>query len=375
MFGEPQMKPTIRWTLLVAAFLLIGLNGCDKKEKNETPAEETEQGASAEATDDAAAAPEAEAPGTEENAAPVDGAEESASPFGEAAKVELLDAGSEPRRAIRYDLAKFEPVIVRFTVQTSSKVTAGDQPAREISLPEMTLDIAMKQPTIQADGNARVEFELIQIQYQADEEDPQSQMMAQMMSQQLGSFEYSGHYIINPRGQVVDGAIKMDESNPQIAQMSENIEQSLQQITNAFPEEPVGKGARWSVDQAFGDSIPFELEQSTIYEITAIDGDRITLKTTVAQEAEAQVFEDDSMPEGSRVELEEFKTDGSGETVLTLSSLAPKGELTIHMLMAMKGMLQGEEEQSMRTEMTMKMSMDKAPDDVKLPEDDAPAGE
>lgn len=362
------MKSSVRWTLLFASFLLVTPIGCKKDEASgtdeqgaEVTGEESPEAAvAADPSGEDEAAAGDEAPSEESEAA--EGADdEDGNPFGITSSVELLEQGSEPRRELRYDLAAIEATTVRFTMLTSSSVTAGEQGQREMALPKMTIDLAMKNPTMQDDGNLRVDFELLDIAYEATGDDQQSQMMAQMMEQQLGSFEYSGHYTLNARGQVIDGEINMDDTNPQIAQMSENIEQSLQQITTAFPEEAVGVGATWKVNQNYGEALPFELDQNVVFEILSIDGNKITLKTTIDQSAEAQTIRDESMPEGTSVELEEFKTDGSGEIEFALDSLTPEGQLTVNMTMAMKGTMPGQGEQSMRTEMTMEMTMGAAP--------------
>jgi hypothetical protein len=386
------MKLHTRIALLIAALFLVAPIGCDKKqeESDEAAAEQTEgsaeEGAEGEAGDEEAAAEEqaADDSAAEDEEASANaqqeqaGEEEEGNPFGITSTVELVEQGSQPRQQLRYKLDEIEEAIVRFTMVTSSKMTAGPQQQREVELPKMTLDIAMTNPTMQDDGNLRVEFELLGIAYEPSGDGQQAQMMARMMEQQLGDFEYSGHYIINERGQVLDGDINMDDSNPQVAQMSQNIEQSLQQVTTAFPEEAVGVGAKWKVNQNLGEALPFELKQNVVFEVLEIGGDKVTLKTTIDQSADAQTVEDASMPEGTNLELEEFTTQGSGEITFSLASLTPVGDLTIDMTMAMKGNMPQQGEQSMRTEMHMEMTMDEAPEDVTMnsgSEEEAPAQE
>jgi hypothetical protein len=85
----------------------------------------------------------------------------------------------------------------------------------------------------------------------------------------------------------------------------------------AFPEEPVGIGARW---QEFDEveKNGFRVLQTTEHTLVRRDGDRLEIVTTVTQQPLSNVMQGEGMPAGTRAELSHFTSTGFGGSTCDL---------------------------------------------------------
>jgi hypothetical protein len=92
------------------------------------------------------------------------------------------------------------------------------------------------------------------------------------------------------------------------------MKDSLANVQMLLPEEPVGVGAQWEVKQKVN-SQGMNMDQTTTYTLAAVNGDILTIKGVVAQQAGKQKISNPTMPQ---VKMDVSKFSGSGRTSVTL---------------------------------------------------------
>ena len=95
--------------------------------------------------------------------------------------------------------------------------------------------------------------------------------------------------------------------------------QAMQQIGAPLPIEEVGQGARWTYTTKLNQG-GVRLKQVASYKLISLEGNKLVLKAKVKQRAPKQKL---AAPGGVKVELLKLKSDGAGNTTMTLDQLAP----------------------------------------------------
>lgn len=242
----------MRWSILILVTLLS--LGCTKKEPAASP-EPADPAAEAAAE----AAPEAKAimddptMATDFNLAdlpplpPELGGETPA--VDAAANVLMMQTGSEPRRALRYDLAVGSEQKV--TVELGMKIDAivallrTGKPLQTYAH-DLTLRANKKK---NPDGSVRVTFHV-------DATRPvfPTGMVEEVPAEQAAAVQKAhairGSYVLGARGQVSEfQAVKQADGEPAAPGKVDAFRWAIQQLTPVLPEEPVGQGAQWKVHE------------------------------------------------------------------------------------------------------------------------------
>ncbi len=110
--------------------------------------------------------------------------------------------------------------------------------------------------------------------------------------------------------------------DPQMRQSMESGRQAMEQLSAPLPEEPVGIGARWQVEQLV-DQNGLELKQKIVYQLVELEGKRASLKATITQTGDPQVTSLPNLPPGFTAELLSHSGAGSGRVELHLGRLEP----------------------------------------------------
>ncbi len=230
------------------------------------------------------------------------------------AEVELLDQGESPRIELRIQLDEGEQKATITQKQTISQSGIVGLPSDPIALAYAT-EMAI---TITKDGNNFTALsEVIDIVPVDETNELAAQIIPTLKTQIVG---VSTTVTLDPTGQIV-GEPKLtgiDNVEPQVAQMMEQINDAG--LTAPLPVEAVGEGAKWRVTQDI-EVAGIEIEQTTTYEITAIDGNTITIKTVATQAVEeGSVIQE----QGQELTIKEWDSDATGEMQLDLTKVFPR---------------------------------------------------
>ncbi|MHC4537188.1 MAG: hypothetical protein ACYS6K_24845, partial [Planctomycetota bacterium] len=161
--------------------------------------------------------------------------------------VKLLDAGAEPRTALRYKFQanQSEKIVMEMSMAMAMETGGQKQPETQVPVTQMTMTIDSKE--VSAEGNLHYEFELEQVEVLP--KPGINPAMVNAMKQKTSSMQgMRGSATVTSRGFTKDNEIKLPAGiDPQMKQSIDNMKQSMNQMSAPLPEEPVGIGARWQV--------------------------------------------------------------------------------------------------------------------------------
>lgn len=236
-----------------------------------------------------------------------------------APQVKLISAGGEPRKALRLHPAVGDKQSLTLTMKMEMDMGAATGGMPPMKLPEMKFgtDATIRSITPNGDITFGLLFTESGIVGDPDPSNPMSAMMADGMATLKGS---TATCTMSDRGTMISQSFKVSENAaPMVRQSFEQSKESFSQIT--LPEEAVGVGAKWEVKEK-KTTQGMTLDQTSTFEITAIEGDILTLRTTLNQHAANQKIENPAMP-GMKMDLTKLTSEGSGTGKVDLSKAMP----------------------------------------------------
>jgi len=272
------------------------------------------------------------------------------------ARIKLLDPGSEPRSVLRFHPKVGDKHTLNMLLKMGMGVKMGDTEAPQMKLPRMSMAMDVTVTDISQDGDIGYEMQVSDAGV-ADDPDATPAVAAAMKSSLANFKGASGKGTMSNRGVSETSELKLPaNADPQTKQVMDSMKESISSSTVPLPEEAVGPGAKWEVKQkrkAQGLSI----DETVTYELASLDKDRLTAKSTIAQEAAHQKIENPSMP-GIKIDLDKMTAAGTGNFTLDLSQMVPvEGNADIHSDMSM-GMGAGAQKQSMAMKMDVSVSLE-----------------
>lgn len=259
--------------------------------------------------------------------------------------VELLDAGAEPRQAIRLTP---EAGSVQHSTMVMNMSTSARAPGQEpfvLEVGPITMEVTNEIVDVADNGDITFSqtFDDVTV-------DGPAEVVAQMQPiyDNLIGFEFGG--TINAVGFLVEGDLDLPSvGDPTLDQTLGEVTEQMAGSFAAVPVEPIGVGASWRV--------PMELEAGGLtissdshFELVEIDGSELTLEVSQTQSADPT-----EMAAGVRVES--VDGEASGQTQVRTDQLLPASsetEMTQRMVMTIEqGGQTREVEQRMRMTMTL----------------------
>jgi hypothetical protein len=238
--------------------------------------------------------------------------------------VKLLEPGAEPRKPLRLHPKPGDEQTVTLTVETTVERPEGQGPAAALKVPTMMTTIASTVKEVSPDGD--ISYQNVITDAGAGPESagapPGVGAALNAAFANLKGLTTSG--VLSDRGfsKRMEHALEGDSARkdgsakpfPAAARLLQGqMEQSMTMLTTPLPEEQVGVGAKWEVtmtDAASGNNA------KAIYQVIAIDGDRVTAKVEIAVSA--------SLPEQmKRPDAGKMKIDGNGDLTIDLTRIIP----------------------------------------------------
>jgi hypothetical protein len=265
--------------------------------------------------------------------------------IGELARITMLSPGAEPRKPLRYVVAKDYKGHMDMDMTMSMAMSMAGQSMPPMALPTMRIGADMAVTAVGATGDITYSLafsgmDLVTAQGQAP--DPNMAAMFAPLSEEFKKI--SGTATVTNRGVTRESKLDISKiTNPALTQTMGSVTNSLNSMSTPFPEEAVGLGAKWEVRQAM-DSGGVTIFQKVTCELTAYDGKSVTLKMTLEQTAPSQPVKNPSMP-GMDMMLDSMTGSGSGTMTTAFDSLVPSSDMTMKsaMSMSMSGQTMGVE--------------------------------
>lgn len=236
---------------------------------------------------------------------------------------ELLDAGEEPRQVLRF---AFGPGSTTVDVVVDLDVTQDGGEPVVLDLPPIRQRLRLTTAAPEADGNVPIDLEV-----EAAAVDGAStlseQERASVDEELSGIVGLRGAGSIDQRGRVVDFAYDApDDLDPALSSVIDGLSDQVASLVAPVPDEPVGVGARWRATtnaSVGGASVPI----TTVFEITAIDGDDITYSSTSEGSAADRPLSPPGLAAGTTMHLVDLRSTGRGTGRFSLVSLAATADV------------------------------------------------
>ena len=234
--------------------------------------------------------------------------------------VKLLDAGTGPKRELRYALKPGMAGALAMEIKTSVKVAVGGQQVQAADLPTMRLTLRAAVTEVQAGGDSMVTLEIADAGIVERPDTPQNfahdvermRLRAAQLKGLKGTATLSARGLIT--GLKIDAPAGKEGDEEERRQVIRDAEQHLVQFTTALPAEPVGTGARWEVAMPFETS-GITMDSTDTHTLKALTDGEATLDLTMRQTAGRQKL--------TGATLERLEGSGAGTLTMRFDRLPP----------------------------------------------------
>jgi hypothetical protein len=238
-------------------------------------------------------------------------------------RVEIIQAGRAPRRALRYQLRPDRLGVMSTTFDMDMGYRSGDGAMVHTPSPPMEMDIELTGMTVER-GVARLTDRITRLDVATSPSDTTDEKTRAAVRARLqGMVGMTGVMAMDDRGHVHEMSWTIpDTVTPEVRAMLESMSQSADEMVVPLPEEPVGLGAEWYAVK----EVPLmgmKLASTSRVKLVAIDGDRVTLRTSTEMSAGAQPVALPGLPAGTTAELLSCDGGGGAEVDLDLGWVAP----------------------------------------------------
>jgi Family of unknown function (DUF6263) len=270
----------------------------------------------------------------------------------EAPTVKLLAPGDEPRQQLRFKVKKGQTGTLIMTMRFNVEIAVGGNTVSKSKLPPIELPLDIRVTDVTADGDIRYDFTIGAGKVLVEPgSDPN---VVKAMQQQLETTKnIPGHALVTSRGFTKEADFDVPANiDPTMRQTLAGMKESLKQIAAPFPEEAVGRGARWQVDSNVHQN-GMSLKQTAVYQITSVDKERVSCVVTLDQSADPQDVPLPAAGPTAKMHLLSMKSSGQGTTQVVLS-LPAAAAARIELNSDMRANIEANGQQQ---EMTMKMGV------------------
>ncbi len=241
-------------------------------------------------------------------------------------EVKLLSAGAEPRRALRYHFQKGHVEKFKLTSSTSMTVKLGDQAMPAPAIPTLEMIAAVKIVSVAPDGTAKRDLTIEKVQLAEPDKVPAA--MRGTLEDSLGEMaKLKGHDTMDSHGRLLSS--RLDTSaldNGEVKQMMQAMASAFGEVSAPFPDEPVGKGARWQVSTEV-EQLGMKMKQQATYTLVKLDGDKGTTNIQLKQSAPGSHIQIPGVPLDVQSDLLGMTGSGKGEMQFDLARSLPKGSI------------------------------------------------
>jgi len=270
--------------------------------------------------------------------------------------VKLLDAGSEPRKVLRLHPVAGDKQSLSMTMKMAMIMSAAGNAMPAMNLPAMVMGMEVEVKDVSSTGEITYTMLFNDVSMATDTNSMPG--VADAMKSAFATMRgMSGTGKVSDHGIIKSMEMKLpDGADPQMAQAMDQMKDSFHNSSTALPEEAVGVGAKWEYKTKMK-SQGMVIDQSITYELVSIEGDTLTLHTTVTQTAANQKMENPAMP-GLKVDLNKMTGTGTGGNTLDLGHLMPASGTLDEETEINMGMNIGQQKQAMNMKMNIKVTLE-----------------
>ncbi|MEM7263832.1 MAG: hypothetical protein AAF488_17730, partial [Planctomycetota bacterium] len=160
--------------------------------------------------------------------------------------IQLIEAGANPRSALRYQLTKKDRQVAALTLGQKIEVKMNGNVMPEQKIPKQKVVVDVQIQDVKPAG-ATYAFEFVELGLADTTGVPPR--IAQAFDMQLKKIVGAeGKATVNPQGVTRDSSLVLpNETDPNLLQMVAGVTDLLKRVGTALPKEDVGIGAKWKV--------------------------------------------------------------------------------------------------------------------------------
>jgi hypothetical protein len=246
----------------------------------------------------------------------------------------LLSAGDAPRHKLRYKFVAGQNELVNIDFTLTMAVDAGADSPPEQKLPAMRFSMLFAMKSVSPDGELAYEFQLAGADVAKDPRVPQQvqQGIKAMLGQLRG---VSGSGFVSARGVVRDATMN---APPTVSQQSEGFLNQLQAIIGdmvpSFPDEEVGKGAKWERSMKI-DALDAKVVEKSTYTLLDTSDSGGTVSVVSVQTTPGGPPQAGGAAGG--IHIDAFAGNGSGTSTFAFNRFAPSSTDDVSTTLSLSG--------------------------------------
>lgn len=273
---------------------------------------------------------------------------------GAAPLIKLLSAGAEPRAALRYAVPAGHKGRLEIAMDMGITMDMEGMMMPEMKMPTMKTVVEMSVSDVAANGDMTFQSRIASMHMDTAGLDANMSAVANSFNNtELTGLQASG--TMTNRGLTGQKLKFSGVSNAQAKQMIDSAASTFDSLSMPFPEEAVGKGAKWETRQRTSAGGVSAMLKTTI-EVVSVQGSRVTLKISTETTAPSQPIKNPALPADADATLTKLKGTGKGTMVVDLNSMSSEGESSANSSMVMNVRMQGME-QDVATTTSMKIKV------------------
>lgn len=248
-----------------------------------------------------------------------------------AEEIRLLDPGAEPRVPLRFHLPAGHHAVQRTVMRTTVAVTAGSEPEYVRATP-VSVSTAVDVAELAPDGTASLVFSA----QRSETGEAGIRPPAGAPPRASGDGTIAGILGLEVRVNVTPRGFRRNvrivtppEASGQLRSLVQGTLAAAEQAAVMFPEEPVGRGARWQYRTTV-ESSPLKPDQFGVFTLLWREGDRVWLGLEFEERSPPPLPPGSPDPPGdSSGRQSRLEGHGSGHMELTLGSPVVSGGMTV----------------------------------------------
>jgi hypothetical protein len=238
-------------------------------------------------------------------------------------KLELLNAGAEPRRELRFRPAANSKQTMTMTMGMSMDMTIGEMPLPKTTIPRMVVKIDSIVKKVDPSGDIHCSFGYSDIQAIADGGDASPAMLAAIKKSLKSIVGIKLDLVIGSDGKLKSKNLILPKNvDPMVAQTLKQFDRSMEQLSTQLPSGMLGLGAKWRIDNSVKVA-GIQFNQSSTYEIVEMSATGMTIKTQIAQSAPPQDLPMPGVGKEIKGRITSLISSGEGQYVMLFDSLLP----------------------------------------------------
>ena len=211
-------------------------------------------------------------------------------------RVSLIQTGSGPRKALRLHPKAEDKRSSTMTMKMGMEIAVAGMDPQKMSLPAMKMMMETSVKSVTPEGESTYETVMSDVSV-AEDSEAMPQMVEAMKTTASGLKGVTLTGKMSSRGINQGTSVKtVGDLSPQARQTMEQMKDTFSNTGLALPEDAIGVGAKWEVKQKVS-SQGMTIDQSTVYELVSLEGDKLKAKTTITQTAANQQIQNPAMPQ------------------------------------------------------------------------------